>query len=162
MIIFVQNILKRTSRLISADYICVMVVVACSSLVVEAMILRMYNYGDERKVPGWMRRCLLKETRKTTTSNSRHHDQSQVILTQISESQEKQRACTANSPSMGNGSRDLSSDVPQEPENPSNAETWKRIALSIESKVSILLMLIIIGNVVYSAMQIFTKSVTYS
>ena len=125
-----------------------MVMVACTSLVVEAMILRMYNYGDERKVPGWMQRYLLKELTKLCP---RHQDRSGIFVTQASEPQEKQRSSSVESPSMGNGSRDFSSDVPQEPEHLSNAEMWKRIALSIESKVSILLMLIIVGNIAYSA-----------
>ena len=125
-------------------------------------MLRMYNYGDDREVPGWILRYLLK---RETMSRTGQTNCSSVHATEMSDPHQKEHACTCGleSKSIKNGSihhDDFTSNFPVEQEPLGNADLWKQTAMFIESKVSILLLLVILGNVLYSTLQICTRSLT--
>ncbi|XP_071479877.1 neuronal acetylcholine receptor subunit alpha-7-like [Diadema antillarum] len=75
MILFLETVraaMPATGSPALANYICAMVVLACSSLAFEALVLRMYSRDDVIKAPGWLFRAFIAARRMSRAQSHRN------------------------------------------------------------------------------------------
>eukprot|EP00057_Strongylocentrotus_purpuratus_P005840 XP_003731854.2 PREDICTED: acetylcholine receptor subunit alpha-type acr-16-like [Strongylocentrotus purpuratus] len=179
----VRSAMPPTGSPIFANYICVTVVVACTSLIFEAIVLRMYNLGDTRTVPAWLyRRCCssmvtdsvpmdtflsLRDRGNATPSpkdrQPPQNDFDGLMGRQADEKQESGKECIS-----GNLRQDkievnhtehhsTLNAVRIRGTSSENAEKWKRVATWFEKNVAILLLVVVFGNMLATCLVIVIK-----
>nr|XP_054759131.1 neuronal acetylcholine receptor subunit alpha-7-like isoform X1 [Lytechinus pictus] len=170
----VRSAMPPTGSPIFANYICVTVVVACMSLIFEAIVLRMYNLGDTKKVPAWLyRRCCAAMEKNTipmdTLSSSRengnvspstrerHPTHNDGLMGCPDVKQDSEIECVSGHMRTGMGHHS-SLNIERIPESSfRNAERWKVVAAWFEKNVAILLLVVVFGNMLATSLIIAIK-----
>lgn len=135
-----------------------MMIVACTSLIIEALVLRMYNLGNTRDIPKWMQRLFIRKTQAVSPCRRKepglhaplqkgaiiiHHDNNDAPEENVREDDWKLQCSDS-------------------PDRLDNAELWKMVALSFEEKTAFLMLCAIAGNIVSTSLYIAILSNIYS
>ncbi|XP_030854285.1 neuronal acetylcholine receptor subunit alpha-7-like [Strongylocentrotus purpuratus] len=154
----VRSAMPPTGSPILANYICVMMIVACTSLIIEAIVLRMYNLGNASDIPRWMQRLFIKKHQTVSLCRRKepglhaplqkgaiivHHDGSDDPAEHVCEDDQKLQC---------SDSRNMLD----------NAELWKMVALSFEEKTAFLTLCAIAGNIFFTSLYIAILSNIHS
>ncbi|XP_072169917.1 neuronal acetylcholine receptor subunit alpha-7-like [Diadema setosum] len=146
-----------------ANYICIMIILSCLSVLVEAIVLRMYNKSDDVSPAVWFQRLVSGPCAKIKHRGVKQEKFPSALcygdMVKVSSlAQEK------DDRSEGMNADRLWGDDAQKvgvkdggktrPSGPDGEKTWREVAMYFEKRASIVLICCVVGNIVFWTFRI--------
>nr|XP_054766787.1 neuronal acetylcholine receptor subunit alpha-7-like [Lytechinus pictus] len=136
----VRSAMPPTGSPILANYICVMVIIACTSIIIEAIVLRMHNVGNARDLPRWVERAFLRKSQTVSTTDPVPNGS--IVI--HPDDEHGKHLCDYDERHQSSNTDDRMD----------NAELWKMVALSLETKAALVTLCGIAGNIAFTSLHV--------